>query len=356
METKSQAVNYRLIAQQCGVSKTTVGRVLQGTGYVSEEKRALILKAADELGYKPDPLLGALSRRRWPKGAKLKTATLAWVYKASKPGAMLNLPEFKGLKDRAGELGYAVDSFNVADYPSEASVSRVIQARGIRGVVIQAFRENEGFELPLEQFYSVFLGPENDMVHVHNVQPDFCLAIKIGVRACVEKGYKKIGIALMNYRAGGTNRPFRAYAMLAQEELTKRFGKQPSIFSYEVAKSYSTEFLDWVEGEGVEAVVATNVQPYYWLKDRATMARVPLVDPRKMPPVGFLCLWNVQEVGRVACVNHRPQEMGRQAADLVHQQLQHGEVGIPAIPLRLLIPPVYIAGESLPDHPALQKP
>ncbi|HGE7262380.1 TPA: LacI family DNA-binding transcriptional regulator, partial [Serratia marcescens] len=44
------------VAKKAGVSKATVSRVLSGSGYVSEEKRALVDKAIAETGYRPNLL------------------------------------------------------------------------------------------------------------------------------------------------------------------------------------------------------------------------------------------------------------------------------------------------------------
>ncbi len=49
------------VAKKAGVSKATVSRVLSGSGYVSEEKRALVAKAIAETGYRPNLLARSLA-------------------------------------------------------------------------------------------------------------------------------------------------------------------------------------------------------------------------------------------------------------------------------------------------------
>lgn len=49
------------VAKKAGVSKATVSRVLSGSGYVSEEKRALVDKAIAETGYRPNLLARSLA-------------------------------------------------------------------------------------------------------------------------------------------------------------------------------------------------------------------------------------------------------------------------------------------------------
>lgn len=52
------------VARRSGVSTTTVSFVLNGTGSVGAEARARVLKAAQDLGYSPNPLARAMITRR----------------------------------------------------------------------------------------------------------------------------------------------------------------------------------------------------------------------------------------------------------------------------------------------------
>ncbi len=55
-------VTTKQIADRCGVSRITVDRALNGRAGLSEEKRRLILKTAQEMGYRPHCLAQALVR------------------------------------------------------------------------------------------------------------------------------------------------------------------------------------------------------------------------------------------------------------------------------------------------------
>ncbi|MCX7654618.1 MAG: LacI family transcriptional regulator [Fervidobacterium sp.] len=57
-------VSIEDVALKAGVSIATVSRVLNGTGYVSEETELKVLKAIKELGYKPHFSAQALARKR----------------------------------------------------------------------------------------------------------------------------------------------------------------------------------------------------------------------------------------------------------------------------------------------------
>ena len=333
------------------MGKTTVGRVLQNSGYVSDDVRRRVLEAAGRLGYRPDPALGALARRRWPGGASPKTATIAYIHHGVSTDAMKAPPEFQGVRHRALELGYAVDTFSLKEYSSFPALNRVLRARGIQGVVVQAFRDNIHIDLEWQQFFTVFIGPENDLACVHNVQADFRSALHQAVQACRDRRYRKIGLALMNHAASGTNIPFQAQALYERLGLERDNGPQPQILTYEPANSFAAPFYRWFRAARPDVIVSTNIQPYYWLTSAHHYDRRQ--KDRKIPSdVAFVCTRNNIDAPEVAHMDLREKEQGRQAVDLVHQQLQHGAIGKPEIPLRLLIPPAFVDGPSLPESGA----
>lgn len=340
--------NYRSIAKESGVGKTTVGRVLQNSGYVSQDVRQRVLEAAGRLGYRPDPALGALARRRWPGGARLKTATIAYIHHGVSTDTVKSPPEFQGARQRALELGYAVDTFSLKEYPSFPALSRVLHARGIQGVLVQAIQDKIHIDLDWQRFFTVFVGPENDLARVHNVQADFRSALHQAVQICRDRGYKKIGIALMNHAAIGTNIPFQAQALYERSVTEREAGRQPPILTYEPSKEFFPQFFRWFREAKPDVVVSTNIQPYDWLKSAAHYDRRQ--RNRQVPgDVSLVCTRRSLGAPEVAHMDLREKEQGRQAVDLIHQQLQHGAIGRPAIPLRLLIPPAFVDGASLPE-------
>lgn len=69
MEEAVQVKGIKLqdVAKQAGVSPATVTRVLHANGYVSEEKRALVEKAIQELGYTPRASAVSVQANQSPK-------------------------------------------------------------------------------------------------------------------------------------------------------------------------------------------------------------------------------------------------------------------------------------------------
>lgn len=347
MSINLSLANYRSIAKVCGVGKTTVGRVLKNSGYVSEDVRQRVLEAANHLGYQPDPALGALARRRWPNGSNPKTATIAYIHHGVLTDTIMAPPDLQGVRNRAKELGYVVDTFSLKEYSSLSSLNRVLYSRGIQGVLVRAFRDNIHLDLEWRHFFTVFIGAENHQARVHNVQSDFSSALQHAVHICRDRGYRRIGMALMNHAASGTNIPFQAQALYERFRLEQDMGQQPQILTYEPTKDFAQAFYRWFREARPDVVVSTNIQPYYWLTSAHHYDRRQ--KERKIPEdVAMLCTRSCLDTPQIAQMDLRENELGKQAVDLMHHQLQHGSIGKPTIPFRILIPPIFIDGKSLP--------
>ena len=63
-----------MVAQRCGVSPSTVSRILNGTAVVSDEKRAAVEQAIADLGFVPNPVArGLAGGRSWSVGVVTQT-------------------------------------------------------------------------------------------------------------------------------------------------------------------------------------------------------------------------------------------------------------------------------------------
>jgi LacI family sucrose operon transcriptional repressor len=63
-ERKDEMANIKDVAEKAGVTVTTVSRVMNNRGYISEKTRESVAKAMEELHYQPNELARALFRRR----------------------------------------------------------------------------------------------------------------------------------------------------------------------------------------------------------------------------------------------------------------------------------------------------
>lgn len=133
-------VTLRDIARVCGVSHGLVCRALRGRVGVSPEKRKLILKTAENLGYRPNPLVSILLsdvRKGVLPGRK---ANLAWVNtNVSRDwwqSSTWDCGYLRGARARAERMGFGLDEFWLhAKGMRPAALARTLKARNIYGII-----------------------------------------------------------------------------------------------------------------------------------------------------------------------------------------------------------------------------
>ncbi|MCY6354650.1 LacI family DNA-binding transcriptional regulator [Clostridium sp. ZS2-4] len=121
------AVTIYDIAKQSGVSRATVSRVINNSGYVKEETRENVLKAIKELNYTPSAIARSLSTN--------KTNTIGVVVPE------INDPFFgeiiKGISQAAEKYDLNIILFDTADSPEkEMKALKLLRQQRIEGIMI----------------------------------------------------------------------------------------------------------------------------------------------------------------------------------------------------------------------------
>jgi LacI family transcriptional regulator len=115
------------VAKRAGVSKMTVSRVINDSGYISQETRERVEKAIDELGYIPNALARSLRFKQ--------TRTIALIL------TDITNPFFttvaRGVEDKASEEGFNVIFCNTDESPKEeASYVNILIQKQVDGLLL----------------------------------------------------------------------------------------------------------------------------------------------------------------------------------------------------------------------------
>lgn len=115
------------VAKRAGVSTMTVSRVINNSGYISQETRQRVERAIDELGYVPNALARSLRFKQ--------TKTLALVLTDITNPFFTTLA--RGVEDAASEQGFSVMFCNTDEsQEEEAEYLRVIVQKQVDGVLL----------------------------------------------------------------------------------------------------------------------------------------------------------------------------------------------------------------------------
>ncbi len=120
-------VTLGMVAEACGVSPSTVSRILNGTAVVSPEKRAAVDRAIAELGFVPNPIARGLAG-----GRTLSVGVVTQAIDSPFYGVAL-----RGIEDELSQAGYSPlfvsGHWNVKE---EARCIDVLRSRRVDGMII----------------------------------------------------------------------------------------------------------------------------------------------------------------------------------------------------------------------------
>jgi len=184
MNNKNSFVTLRDVAAATGVDVSTISRVLQNKGRVSEETRTRILETAERLGYRGNPVARALKTA--------KSSTLLMVV------PQIENPIFAsaiiGAEIEARSRGFALlVSYDKGD-GREIIFSDIFRSSIVEGVIIASFDDDNRLRQVLKS---------TDLPHVvlnrHLAGDENCVAIdtrraaRIGVEHLIAMGHRRIG-------------------------------------------------------------------------------------------------------------------------------------------------------------------
>lgn len=119
------------VARRAGVSVPTVSRVLNGAAYVSDEKRTRVLKAIEELDFRPSAAARALVARQPKLIAVIAGNTSRYGYAET----------IRGIEESARAAGYTV-TITVVESADDETVERAVSLlldQPIAGVIVLKF-------------------------------------------------------------------------------------------------------------------------------------------------------------------------------------------------------------------------
>ena len=213
MAAKS-TITVRSLAAELGVSPITVSRALRGHDTVRPALAEKVRRLARRRGYRADPVvaevMGGLGR---VKGARYReTIAFVWTHERS-----ASLPEERGARAAAEALGYRVETVKPWTQGLAAhDVSRILWARGIRGVLLAPnySRPDPRYELEWGKFAVVLVGSSLVNTGLTRVPRDYYHDAKLALTRLRADGFARVGMVL---EASTHERTDRRYAAAFRE-------------------------------------------------------------------------------------------------------------------------------------------
>ena len=329
------------VADRAGVHRSTVSLALRQNPKISVEIREKVLKAAQDLGYRANPLITALMRSRRSRHPS-KHVAIAYVTCHStrygwRPPHHDRPDYFPAASARAAELGYKLEHFWLAEPGmTPARFAQILISRGISGMVIGRLPPGlSEIQLPWEHFSAVAVGLTLVRPDLHRVAED---AFASGIEAmnqCWARGYRRIGFVVTEPN-DSPNMAKRWQGAYLQEQLHMAESNRLPILNYVPEPEFRAQFLAWFDRHRPDAILTTFAPPILnALASRGqtadnTVAVVLLVNDK--PEQGFAGMCLGADV------------VGALAVDMVVGMMHRGETGLPAEPHHVLVPGKWLQG------------
>lgn len=339
-------VTMRVIADQVGYSKNTVSLALRGHRSIPESTRALIRKAADKLGYRPNAVVSHLiAQLRAGRTAQFQ-AKLALVNAHRDPKALrthATIPAYvRGCERRGLQLGYTFDTFWLHDPKLKAeSWIRILRTRGIKGIIIVGLMDHNQLPPHLEPVWAAF---PSVVTGVRTRDPALSfscvdhhdLLIQAFERA-LALGYQRPALVIDERIDRLVEGRFSGAMLTAQQGLPAA-RRVPAFLHLEPARADPKRFPRWLDRHRPDVLLSLYNVVFPWLKDHGL--RVP-------QDIGVIQLEWRESHAEISGMNQHNDAVGEAAVDMVVGQVHRNESGIPDFPRATLIGASWVEGDSV---------
>ena len=328
------------IAKRAGVSVMTVSRALRKQSNISPDTQKKIQDIADQLGYRPNPLVSALMTYR--RAAKPVKSHLSIGFITNFPTrdgwkvSKLYESFYEGVADSADRHGYGVEIFWMRE-PGMTSerMTQILLTRSIHGVVVAPLPVAHGeLELGWENFSAVTLGYSLTKPLLHRAVNHQFRSMRTAMRELRALGYQRLGLALPASLNERVDRQWVASFLVEQLDNDHSV----PLFVPDDEKWNFESFRKWFAAQHPDAVISHEEVVLDWL--RKLGAHVP-------DEVGFVHLNCADQSGQFAGIYQNGPTIGAVAVDFLIGMIQRNERGVPTLPHSVLVEGTWMEGKTV---------
>lgn len=339
--TVGRDVTVKAIALRVGLSQPAVSQVLNGTGRISAETRERVLKAAEEMGYRPNAAARAIVTR--------KTRQVG-VLVLNNPADPETFPQtyytILGMNMALESAGYVLCLIRLGDVEGGIEGhSRVFREHVLDGVIVTTNLPDHVSKRIRKLMPSCVWADTNRWTKTCCVRRDEAAVGRRLGEAAAAAGYKRVVFLTEEFNAGGMNDHYsHADRRAGLSEACAKHGMGLEVFQHswfwseEFHKAFAAKLRPDV------AVIATD-------QFRSRMVQQSAALERRLIGVdfGLGCCDNSGDVlstwPSLTGVRFDRIELGKRAAEMMLSVLEGGEE-----PKSVLLPSEWHPGETLGAH------
>jgi len=316
------------VARAAGVHQTTVSLALRNHPSIPPATRDRIRTLADELGYRPNPLVSALIAERRRGRASGQGTTLAFLTCFAEKSGWRHSANYvaihEELKAHAGRCGYQLEEFWLtAPGMTPARLRDILFNRGIRGIIVCPMPDSiRTLDFDFTGFTALALGLTLESPRLDRVTIDYHAVMSLCVNQLKARGRRRIGFATTLNIDSRVNH-LSLGAFLAERHLSPRRFVAP----FTPRDWDAAAFSHWIKTTRPDALITAITPDYLWLQPW-----LAAIAPRQRTVIDLVCVdCNAALPGQPGVIQDLTAE-ARTAIDWVTSHLERAQFGIPASP------------------------
>jgi len=329
------------IAERAGVSVATVSLALRGKGEVAHHTIERVRRIAEEIGYRPNPVLSALASKRFSEARSIKGTGVALLEFPVLPGGRyVKESQYRpGLMEEAHRLGYTVSVVTPEDIPDVPALFHRLYHRAVQGLIISGSFDPAtwGKDFDWDAFSIVQCARYGVAGPFHTVRPNVFQTVKTVFHTLLARGYRRIGFAIGRHETiieDDEDRHGTAFALISEH-----LSRAERIPIYLGPHADRKAFVKWVQAHKPDVVVGFTSGHYWYLREAGY--RIP-------DDVGFVALHQTESgPPAIAGMRQNTREIARQTVYLLDQLVRTQTRGLAGHPMDLLIPSLWENGDTI---------
>lgn len=334
-----------VVAKAAGVSQTAVSLALRNHPSIPVRTRERIRVIAEKLGYRPNPYIAALMKQVRRRRRVVERPTIAYITshpdKDSWRERSIFRRTFDGAARRSAELGYKLEEFWLKEPGMNGDrLGKILWTRSIDGVILAPLPRGRGHvHMKWDRLAAATINFSVVRPNLHRAAHHQMQSLSMAVRRLLRLGYRRIGLAMPRETDARADHNWAA-SFLFHEDHMGGPERWPRLVTDEW---HEAAFCDWYRLRRPDVIMSTDARVMRWLELMGV--RVPI-------DVGFVNLeWGEDETNSTG-IRQNVRLVGAAAVDLVVEQLEHNERGLPVHPKTVLIGGEWVEGSTVLERNA----
>ena len=336
--------SIREIARSLGLSHTTVSEALRDSPRVNAQTRRRVQKAARAVGYRPNPLAGALmSEMRRARSGTFRgvIAILDLDGPDSRPASSNRYHRelVRGASARAAELGFKAETIVTGMRGiSDTRLDSILQARGIRVLLVLPIAHKADLSgLNWSHFAGIYTDYLIESPAMHVVCPDHYRSMVFAVQKLHALGYRRLGLVLHADHDSRLLHRWEAAFHTYHEHHAQKEALPPLV----LPELERETFIRWFKNKRPDAVLCHRGAVLDWMTECGALIPETL---------GCCCLTVTSNTQTCAGLDLQPVLLGSRGVELLIAALHRNDCGVPDHPSTTTIPAIWVDGPTLRDN------